>query len=269
MKNKIKYFVLIIIFSLILFYPFSKSRTGEKYKPGKKLETIILDAGHGGKDPGTIGISGIYEKNIVLPITLKTRDLLVKEYSDLKIVLTRDKDEFIELRNRGKIANSNSGDLFVSIHCNSKKPDDVDKNGFEIYIMDLLRLNEATNISYSENKFLGFEKKDTNIYKQQVEYLITSLAENAFLRNSERLANILQAQMGLDTKLESRGIYQAGFYVLIGASMPTMLVETGYLSNKSDEEYLSSQKGQNDIAKAIYKAIRLYKFDFDYENLQP
>jgi N-acetylmuramoyl-L-alanine amidase len=75
--------------------------------------------------------------------------------------------------------------------------------------------------------------------------------------------------MGLDTKLESRGVFQAGFYVLIGASMPTMLIETGYLSNKGDEEYLNSPKGQSDIARAIYKAIRLYKFDYDYENLAP
>lgn len=269
MSKYIKYFFIILIFILLLFLPYSKTRTGDRYKPGKKLETVILDAGHGGKDPGTIGISGIYEKNVVLPITLKTKDLLTKEYNDLKIVLTRDKDEFIELRNRGKIANVNGGDLFVSIHCNSKEPDEVEKNGFEVYIMDLARLNEATNFTYSENKYLNFEKKDSNIYKQQVEFLIISLAQNSFLKNSERIANILQAQIGVDTKLESRGILQAGFFVLVGASMPTILIECGYMSNKADEEYLSSQKGQNDIAKAIYKAIRLYKFDFDFENLQP
>jgi N-acetylmuramoyl-L-alanine amidase len=268
MKKYIKYFSTILLLSLLILIPYSKTRTGEKYKPGKRLETIIIDAGHGGKDPGTIGVSGIYEKNIVLPITLKTKNLLVKEYNDLKIVLTRDRDEFIELRNRGKIANSNSGDLFVSIHCNSRKTDEIDKNGFEIYIMDLARLNDATNITYSENKFLSFEKKDTNIYKQQVEYLVTSLAQNSFLRNSERIANILQMELGLDTRLECRGIFQAGFFVLVGASMPTMLIECGYLSNKGDEEYLSTTKGQDDIAKAIYKAIRLYKFDFDFENLQ-
>lgn len=253
---------------MIILLPFSKSKTSDRYKPGKKLETIIIDAGHGGKDPGTIGASGVYEKNIVLPIALKTRELLVKDYDDLKIVMTRDKDEFIELRNRGKIANSNSGDLFVSIHCNARKSEEVDKNGFEVYIMDLARLNEATNITYTENKFLSFEKKDSNIYKQQVEYLITSLVQNSFLRNSERFASILQMEMGVDTKLESRGVFQAGFFVLVGASMPTMLIETGYLSNKGDEEYLSSTKGQNDVAKAIYKAIRLYKYDFDFENLQ-
>ncbi|MCX6164630.1 MAG: N-acetylmuramoyl-L-alanine amidase, partial [Ignavibacteriae bacterium] len=172
------------------------------------------------------------------------------------------------LRNRGKIANSNGGDLFVSIHCNSRMPDEVDKNGFEVYIMDLAKLNEATNITHNENKYLNFEKKDSNVYKQQVEYIILSLAQNSFLRNSERFASILQMEMGLDTKLESRGVFQAGFFVLVGASMPTMLIETGYLSNKGDEEYLSSLKGQNDIAKAVYKAIRMFKYDFDFENLQ-
>jgi N-acetylmuramoyl-L-alanine amidase len=268
MKKYMKYFSLIIVFSLILFLPYSKIRTDNLYKPGKKLSTVIIDAGHGGKDPGTIGISGVYEKNIVLPIALKTRALLSKDYDDLKIVMTRDKDEFIELRNRGKIANSGGGDLFVSIHCNAKKSEDNDKNGFEVYIMDLARLNDATTISYEENKYLNFEKKDTARYKQYVDYVITSMAQNSFLRCSERFASILQQEMSIDTKLENRGIFQAGFYVLVGASMPTMLIETGYLSSKSDEEYLSSDKGQSDIAKAIYKAVRLYKFDYDFENLQ-
>ncbi len=263
-----KYLLIIFILIVLLLIPYSKVKTIERYKPGKKLETIILDAGHGGKDPGTIGLSGVYEKNIVLPITIKTKEFLSKDYYDLKIILTRDKDEFIELRNRGKIANSNGGDLFVSIHCNARKSEEFDKNGFEIYIMDLARLNDATNITYAENKYLGFEKNDTIVYKQQVEYLITSIAQNSFLKNSERIANILQMTLGLETKLESRGIYQAGFFVLVGASMPTMLIECGYLSNKNDEVYLSSQKGQSEIAKAIYKAIRLYKQDFDFENSQ-
>ena len=269
MKKYITYFSAILLLLALILFPYSNSRTGVIYKQGKKLETVIIDAGHGGKDPGTIGISGVYEKNIVLPIALKTKEFLAKDYNDMKIVLTRDKDEFIELKNRGKIANSNNGDLFVSIHCNARKSEENDKNGFEVYIMDLGRLNDAMNITYAENNFLHFEKKDSNSYKQSVDYLVTSMAQNSFLKNSERLANILQLQMGLDTKLESRGVFQAGFYVLVGASMPTMLIETGYLSNKFDEEYLNSQKGQGDIAKAIYKAIRLYKFDYDFENLQP
>jgi len=267
MKKYFTYFSAILFLLALILFPYSNSNTGVIYKQSKKLETIIIDAGHGGKDPGTIGVSGVYEKNIVLPIALKTKALLSKDYYDLKIILTRDKDEFIELKNRGKIANSNSGDLFVSIHCNSRKSDETDKNGFEVYIMDLARLNDATNITYTENKFLNFEKKDTTRYKEYVDYLVTSMAQNSFLRNSERFASILQMEMGLDTKMESRGIFQAGFYVLVGASMPTMLIETGYLSNKSDEEYLNSSKGQNDIAKAIYKAVRLYKFDYDFENL--
>jgi N-acetylmuramoyl-L-alanine amidase len=267
MKKYIKYFSLILVLILIIFLPYSNIGTNVLYKPGKKLSTVIIDAGHGGKDPGTIGISGVYEKNIVLPIALKTRNLLAKDYEDMKVILTRDKDEFIELKNRGKIANSNGGDLFVSIHCNAKKSEDNEKDGYEVYIMDLARLNEATTISYEENKYLNFEKKDTARYKQYVDYVITSMAQNSYLKCSERFASILQQEMGIDTKLESRGIFQAGFYVLIGASMPTMLIETGYLSNKSDEEYLNSDKGQSDIAKSIYKAVRLYKFDYDFENL--
>jgi N-acetylmuramoyl-L-alanine amidase len=267
MKKYITYFSAILFLLTLILFPYSNSRTGVAYKQGKKLETVIIDAGHGGKDPGTIGISGVYEKNIVLPIVLKTKEFLLKDYNDMKVVLTRDRDEFIELKNRGKIANSNNGDLFVSVHCNARKSEENDKNGFEVYIMDLGRLNDAMKITYAENNFLNFDKKDTNSYKQSVDYLLTSMAQNSFLKNSERFASILQQQMGLDTKLESRGVFQAGFFVLIGASMPTMLVETGYLSNKGDEEYLNSPKGQADVAKAIYKAIRLYKLDYDFENL--
>jgi len=269
MKKSIAYISAVIFLTSLILLPYPNSGKSNPYKQGKKLETVILDAGHGGKDPGTIGLSGVYEKNIVLPIVLKTKEFLAKEYNDLKIVLTRDKDEFIELKNRGKIANNNNGDLFVSIHCNARKTEEVDKNGFEVYIMDLARLNEAMNITFYENNFLNFQKKDTNSFRQSIDYLVTSMAQNSFLKNSERFAGILQQQMGLDTKLESRGVFQAGFYVLIGASMPTMLIETGYLSNKGDEEYLNSPKGQSDIARAIYKAIRLYKFDYDYENLAP
>ena len=117
-----------------------------------KITTIIIDAGHGGKDPGTISLTGTYEKDIVLPIALKLKFFINKNFQDLKVVLTRNKNEFIELKDRGIIANSNKGNLFISIHCNAKKSEENDKNGFEIYLLDLVRIPEAIKIT--ENLFI-------------------------------------------------------------------------------------------------------------------
>ena len=257
MKNIFTYKLipLLILFTLLVL-PFTVGQAGDQ-----KLNSVIIDAGHGGKDPGTTGLSGIYEKMVVLSIVQKISKYLTAEYSDLKVTLTRDKDEFIELKNRGKIANSSEGDLFVSIHCNARKTDENDKYGFEIYVMDIARNNEALSITSQENKLLeGLVKsKDEGL----LIYLMANVLQNSYMKMSERFSLILQSEMVKGTKLESRGVFQAGFYVLLGASMPTVLVECGYLSNKKDEEYLKSDKGQDDIAKSVYKAIRLFKFDFE------
>jgi N-acetylmuramoyl-L-alanine amidase len=266
----IKYFfiILICLFSVLLlvFSNETKSNIGEGDR-GRKIETIIIDPGHGGKDPGTTGLSGIYEKNVVLDIGLKVKSYLADGYGDIKVVMTRDKDEFIELKNRGVIANENDGDLFVSIHCNARKNEENDKNGFEIYLLDLARINEAIEITYSENKFPDFQNISLDTDRRILKRLESSLLQNVYMKNGTRFSDILQTEIIKGTKLESRGIRQAGFYVLLGASMPTVLIESGYLSNRSDEEYLKSEKGKNEIAKSIYKAIRYYKFDYDFENM--
>ena len=255
----------LILFVIFFLNSFTSEIFSYPGNDGKKIETIILDAGHGGKDPGTTGLSGEYEKNIVLSIVKKVRNLLESENSDIKVVLTRDKDEFIELKDRGVIANENEGNLFVSIHCNAKKSEENDKSGFEIYLLDLVRLPEAFKITLLENKIFDFINilTDTSFRK----FILTSLLQNSFIRNSERFSSIVQYELSTGSKLESRGIMEAGYYVLLGASMPSILIECGYLSNKNDEEYLKSETGQNEIAKSIYKAIRLYKLEYDFENM--
>lgn len=264
--QKFKMITKISTIFLIIFFLFhnNSGKTVLAQNFGSKIETVIIDAGHGGKDPGTIGISGVYEKNIVLSIALKIKEILESEYSDLKVILTRDKDEFIELKERGNIANDSGGNLFVSIHSNFKKSEEIDKNGFEIYILDLPKIPDAIKIFIDKNKifdYLGFNS-DTSANK----YIIASLIENGIFRYSRQFASIVQYTLATESRMESRGIYQAGFYVLYGASMPSILIECGYLSNKNDEEYLKSDKGQTDIAKSIYKAIRLFKYDYDYES---
>lgn len=263
-----RYLILIIIFiiSPVIQFKIGNCQTNESSH--KKVLTIILDAGHGGKDPGTIGLSGVYEKNIVLPIVLKIKEFLTVYDSRLKVVLTRSTDEFIELKERGKIANSNSGDLFVSIHCNFKKTEENDKNGFEIYISDLVKTRDAENYTFYENLKYSPPNSDS-ISREYVNFrsVFIPLLQNAFFRKSEYMAGILRTEFTKSTNLQSRGIFQDAFFVLIGASMPSVLIECGFLSNKSDEEYLKSEKGQTDIAKAIYKSIVYYKLDYEYENL--
>ena len=252
-----------VIMALGIVYILIPQRSAESQnKDAKRVYTVIIDAGHGGKDPGTIGKSGVYEKNIVLPIALKVREFLEKDYTDLRVIMTRDKDEFIEVKRRGLIANEEKGNLFVSIHCNAKKTEENDKSGFEIYLLDIARYDEARDITSSENKFFG----NGTGFGTETNPLFSSLYNSAYSIYSEKYSKILEAEMVRNTKLQSRGIFQAGFWVLLGASMPTVLVECGYLSNTADEEILKSDKGQADIARSIYKSIRYFKMDYDYEN---
>ncbi len=263
MKNKIL-FIFIILTVIFTENGISQNNYGNS----QKVLTIILDAGHGGKDPGTIGLSGVYEKNIVLPIVLKIKEFLHNYDNRLNVVLTRSTDEFIELKERGKIANSSKGDLFVSVHCNFKKTEEIDKNGFEIYISDLVKTKDAENYTINENLKYKPENSDT-LSREYFNFrsVFVPLLQNAYFRKSEYMAGILRTELTKTTNLQSRGIFQDAFFVLIGASMPSVLIECGFLSNKSDEEYLKSEKGQTEIAKAIYKSIIYYKMDYEYENL--
>jgi len=233
--------------------------------PESKKFTVILDAGHGGKDPGTTGLSGVNEKNLNLAIVLKIKSFLEK-YPDIKVVLTRDKDEFIELKERSAIANREGGNLFVSIHCNYKKSDELDKNGFEIYLSDLTRLKESENYTRTQNISEYFKDRDTlsNQWNNYSNLLVPAL-QNSYFHLSERFGGIAELELATESVLMSRGLNQDAFFVLVGASMPTVLIETGFLSNKADEAYLKSEKGQESIAKAVYKSIIYYKMDYDFE----
>jgi N-acetylmuramoyl-L-alanine amidase len=255
--------ILLVLSSFVLLYSLiPQEKADSQFKDDKRVYTVVIDAGHGGKDPGTIGKSGVYEKNVVLPIALKVREFLEKDYSDIRVIMTRDRDEFIEVKRRGQIANEEKGNLFISIHCNAKKNEENDKNGFEIYLLDIARYDEARDITFNENKFFG----NGSGFGTETNPLFSSLYNSAYMIYSERYSKILETELIRNSKLQSRGVFQAGFWVLLGASMPTVLVECGYLSNAVDEEILKSDKGQTDIARSIYKSIRYFKMDYDFEN---
>ncbi len=222
-----------------------------------KLDVIYIDAGHGGKDPGTIGDkTGVQEKNIVLPISMKLGKLIEEKYPAIKIVYARTTDEYSQVKDRTIEANNQRAKLFISIHANHKKQEESDKQGFEVYLLNKERFPEAVEFTMKQNYQIAFQQfgKDT-----LDNFIFSSLAQAGYTRLSEYFASIIEVNMLDHSELISRGVYQAGNWVTLGASMPAVLVETGYLSDINDEKYLSSDKGQTDIAIALFNAFQNYK----------
>lgn len=234
-------------------------------KKGKWVfDVIVLDAGHGGKDYGAIGVGNAIEKEINLSITLKLGKLIKDNLPDLKVVYTRSNDTFVELYKRGKIANENEGKLFISIHCNSAPKKNSNPNGFEVYLLRPGRTDDAINIAERENSVIKFEDNPERYQKLTDEnFILVSMAHSSYLKYSEKFAEMTTKQFSQNLKLASRGVKQAGFYVLVGASMPSVLVEAGYLSNHNDAAYLRSENGQNEIAESIFNSIKSFKTYYD------
>ncbi|MDP4173562.1 MAG: N-acetylmuramoyl-L-alanine amidase [Bacteroidota bacterium] len=247
------------------------SQTGSSGNNNMKkwaLKTVVIDAGHGGKDPGAIGINGVKEKDVNLAIAMKLGEMIQDNMPDVKVVYTRSSDKFVELYKRGKIANEKNGNLFVSIHCNSTPSKPTSANGFEIYLLKPGRTKEAISIAERENSVIQYEDNPSHYQKLTDEnFILVSMAHSSFMRYSERFSDILNKNFTTNCSLESNGIKQAGFYVLVGASMPSVLVETGFISNKNDEAYLASKAGQKNIASAIFKSVESFKEEYD-RNIQ-
>jgi len=230
-----------------------------------KLDVIVLDAGHGGNDPGTLGTIGTREKDITLGIVLKLGKLIDERLPDVKVVYTRKTDRFIELYRRGQIANENQGKLFISIHCNSLERKPSPTNGFEIYLLRPGKTEDAIKIAQKENAVVRLEKDFQDRYQDITEenFIILTMAQSAYVRQSEQFASFLEEEMDKKLSSASHGVKQAGFYVLVGASMPNVLIETGYLSNRKDEMFLRSPSGQQVVAESILDALRLYKAEYE------
>ncbi len=239
---------------------FDNNTIRKKEKAKWDFNVIVIDAGHGGKDSGTLGVDGIKEKDVNLGIALKLGKEIAEKMKDVKVVYTRKTDKFIELYRRGQIANEANGNLFISIHCNAtpKKPSDA--NGSEVYLLRPGRTKEAISIAERENSVISYEDNPKRYQKLTDEnFILVSMAQSAYMRYSEKFADLVNKEFGKDTGIEPRGVKQAGFYVLVGASMPSVLVEAGFLSNRKDAHYLASAKGQASIANAIFDAIKKFR----------
>ncbi len=232
-----------------------------------KLDRIVIDPGHGGKSVGTIGLSGVYEKKLALAIALKLGKLIEKNLKGVKVVYTRQDDSSVELYRRGQIANEAGGKLFISIHCNSMPKKPYKTNGFEIYLLRPGRVDEAIAIAERENSVIkleeGYAKRPE--YKELTDenFILVTMAQSAYMKYSERFAQLVSGEMSGKSRIENRGVMQAGFFVLVGASMPSVLIEAGYLSNRRDEKFLKSSSGQQEIATGIFKAVRKYKVEYE------
>lgn len=237
----------------------------DEEKKNWKLDVIVIDAGHGGEDPGAIGVTGAQEKNVTLAIARNLKNDLRAKLPNVKVVMTRDDDEFVELDKRGEIANDAGGKLFISIHCNSmpRKPNSA--SGLEVYFLRPGKTSEAIRIAAQENAAVKYENDYEKKYKSfdADNMILTTMAHGAYVKYSEQLAQMIEDNVSSAAAVADNGVSQAGFYVLIGASMPAVLVETGYLSNIREETYLKSKRGQEAIAKGIANAIAEYKSEYE------
>ncbi len=228
-----------------------------------KIDRIIIDAGHGGKDPGAIGYRGLKEKTATLGIA-KYLSRLLKKDNRLKVFMTRTEDVFVPLEDRTRFANENRGKLFISIHCNAVKQRRV--SGFETYFLSPARTEKAMKVAAKENAAIKYES-NTNSYKRLTDdnFIVLTMVQDNFAKESEKWASIVQNEIDIFSNTPNRGVDQAGFYVLIGASMPSILVEAGFISNPKEEKLLKSKSYQKKIAKAIYDSIIKLKAEVEKE----
>jgi N-acetylmuramoyl-L-alanine amidase len=237
-----------------------------KYSPSNfRVKTVIIDAGHGGKDPGAVN-GKTYEKDIVLAIALKLGNLIKTNLKDVKVIYTRDTDEFIELYERANIANRNKANLFISIHCNTGPL--VSMIGTETYAMGIEKNRSNLEVSKRENSVVILEENYLAKYdgfdpNSPEGNIIFSLYQNAYLDQSLNMAAKVEKQMRYKAKRNSRGVKQAGFLVLWKTAMPSILIETGFLSNPDEKKYLCSDTGQTNIANSVLKAFMEFKSELE------
>ena len=230
----------------------------EDVKERWRLDTVVLDAGHGGKDPGSQGKYGTKEKDVVLDITKRVGRLLEKN-AGIKVVYTRDEDVFVPIIDRTKMANDTNGKLFVSVHANANKNRKI--QGFETYLLRPGKSEDAIEVASRENAVIKLEEKTGQYDNLTGENLImATMAQSMFMKESEDLAAIIQMELDKRLNTPNRGVKQAGFYVLIGASMPNVLVEVGYLSNPAEEKKLKQAVHKQRIAESIYEGIKHFKY---------
>ena len=215
--------------------------------------TVVLDAGHGGHDPGSIGPSGVREKEVTLAVVRRLAELLERE-PGVRVVLTRDDDTFVPLGERTKIANREKADLFVSVHANAAESRQAE--GFETYFLSAAKTEDARRVARMENSVLRYENPSIDPASLgELNFILWDLAQNEYLRESSMLAESVQEEINRRLDLRSRGVKQAGFFVLNGAYMPAILFEMAFISNPREESLLHDSSFQSRIAEGLAESL--------------
>ena len=229
------------------------------------LRIVVIDAGHGGKDPGKIGVGNVLEKDIALNIALMTGTAIKNKFKDVKVIYTRDSDEYIKLYERARIANSQNADLFISVHANAAA--NTSAQGTETFTLGLHRTKANLETAKGENSVILMEDNYETEYEgfdpnSDESYVALTLMQSAFLEQSLSIADKVQNEFsGLGRR--NRGVKQAGFLVLYKTTMPSILIETGFVTNAEESKYLNSKENQKTIALAISSAFGNYKAEIE------
>lgn len=260
MKSSKRILIILLGAFLALFYNTSLFAQSRKF-------TVVIDPGHGGKDPGAVGSSS-REKDIVLSVGLKLGKLIENNHPDVTVLYTRDKDLFVPLNQRASIANKAHADLFISIHCNALDRRRTSPQGVETFVLGLHRSNDNLDVAKAENAVIMYEEDYSVKYEgfnpnEPESYIIFEFMANEFLGQSVQFASLIQNQLVTNSKRINRNVRQAGFLVLREVGMPSILVELGYISNQQEEKYLKSNSGQTSLANSIYNGFREYKREHD------
>ena len=259
-KRKIFRFGVLALLFLVPLFGFAQR--------GEKIQTIVIDAGHGGKDTGALG-KVTTEKALNLAVAKKFGAYITENLPDVKVIYTRSTDKFVELSERAAIANRNNADVFISIHCNSTEGTTT-VNGVETYVMGESKNEKNLAVAKKENASILLED-NTDAYdnfdpNSTEAYILFSLSQSLYQSQSLTLADKVQKQFANKAGRHDRGVQQAGFLVLWKTSMPSILVELGFLNNATEEQFLNSERGQNLMALALYRAFEEYKREFEAEN---
>ena len=261
----------VICFFLFVFFLISPTNLFSQESSRNQIRKIVIDPGHGGKDPGTLGTKRykIYEKHIALDVSLKLGEYIKDAFPDIEVIYTREMDEFLSLYERTEIANNNNADLFISIHCDGFK--NPSAYGASVFVMGVSKLKANLDVAMRENAAIYMEDNYQQKYdgfdpKTAESYIVFSLMQNTYLDQSLLLAKEVDNQFSTRANRKSRGVKQAPFYVISRTNMPSILIECGFLTNPKEEDYLHSDLGQDYIASAIFRAFKLYKVNLENVN---
>jgi len=253
-----------LIFGMFFMMIFSPVLMAKNYTPDKdesRVTVVVIDPGHGGKDWGA-SMGKAKEKDIVLDIALKLGDIIKINYPNVKIIYTRKTDVFIPLHQRANIANKNKADLFISIHVNGV--DNKSVRGTETFVLGQHRSKDNLNVAKKENAVILLEDDYSKTYEgfdpnSPESYIMFELVQDEYLEQSVMFASAIQKQFREQANRVDRSVKQAGFLVLRRTTMPSVLIETGFLSHTSERNYLLSESGKTNLASAIFKAFKEYK----------